>query len=173
MGFFRSADMPPLPAYFLRPVRQSDAEWLWQLKVATLRGYVEATWGTWNEAQQRSFAARDLRSPTLRIIVLAGEGDAGAIDVARRGSEWFLGRLELLPRLQRRGLGRFLISELQREAALAGLPIRLHVLRVNPAQSLYRRLGFEEVGQTTSHLLMSWTPEPRNQKTASPPGRNA
>jgi GNAT superfamily N-acetyltransferase len=129
--------------------------------------------GNWNEDQQRSFAARDLRSPSLRIIVVAEEGDAGAIDVARRGSEWFLGRLELLPRLQRRGLGRAIISDLQREAALAGLPIRLQVLRVNPAQSLYRRLGFEEVGVTTSHLLMSWTPGPRNLKTASPPGRIA
>lgn len=160
MGILRSAGMPPLPTYFLRPVRQSDAEWLWHLKVATLRSYVEATWGSWNEDQQRSFAARDLRSPTLRIIVVAEEGDAGAIDVARRRSEWFLGRLELLPRLQRRGLGRAIISDLQREAALAGLPIRLQVLRVNPAQSLYRRLGFEEVGVTTSHILMSWIPGP-------------
>ncbi len=43
---------------------------------------------------------------------------------------------------------------------MAGLPIRLQVLRVNPAQSLYRRLGFEEVGVTTSHILMSWIPGP-------------
>jgi ribosomal protein S18 acetylase RimI-like enzyme len=165
--------MPPQPAYSLRPVGQTDAEWLWHLKVATLRSYVEATWGDWNEDQQRAFAARDLRSPSLRIIVMAEEGDAGAIDVARRGSEWFLNRLELLPRLQRRGLGRMLISDLQRDAAVVGMPIRLQVLQVNPAQSLYRRLGFQEVGITTSHILMSWTPGNGTLKTASPPGRIA
>jgi hypothetical protein len=36
--------------------------------------------------------------------------------------------------------------------------VRLRVLRVNPAERLYWRLGFEVVGETESHLLMELVP---------------
>jgi phosphoribosyl 1,2-cyclic phosphodiesterase len=44
--------------------------------------------------------------------------------------------------------------ELLAEARTAGLPVRLRVFRVNPAQRLYRRLGFVVTGETETHVQM-------------------
>ena len=40
------------------------------------------------------------------------------------------------------------------EAAMRGLPTRLHVLKINPASVLYRRLGFSLVEETETHYIM-------------------
>jgi ribosomal protein S18 acetylase RimI-like enzyme len=147
-----------LPPLHLRPPEPADTPWLWELKVAALRSYVEQTWGVWDETLQRDFFARGLRSPHLRVIELAGIGRVGAIELARRGSEFHLGRIELLPAWQGRGLGTRLLGEILDEARAAGKPVRLQVLRVNPARRLYERLGFRADGETATHVLMSWHP---------------
>jgi len=156
------------PAFSLRSVHPEDAPWLWELKIAALRTYVELTWGEWNEPQQRAFFERGFTPQTLRIITIENEGDAGVLELARRGSEFFITRLELLPRFQRRGIGSAIIQGIQLEAGLANKPVRLQVLRVNPARLLYRKLGFTEVGETSTHVLMSWFAA-RQNSLASPP----
>jgi GNAT superfamily N-acetyltransferase len=52
------------------------------------------------------------------------------------------GQLFILPAHQGQGVGRHLVENLIAEAAHAGLPIRLRVLRVNPARLFYEKLGF-------------------------------
>ncbi|MFO1448751.1 MAG: GNAT family N-acetyltransferase [Opitutaceae bacterium] len=161
--------MPVPPIYHLRPVQLQDAPWLWELKVAAMGPHVIRTWGAWDEPLQRAYFKRGFHPEALRIIVVRGEGDVGLIELARRGSELFLGRLEILPRAQGRGLGTAILSDLQEEARRVGKPIRLQVLSLNPARRLYLRLGFSEVGETDTHVLMSWSPTDPTRKTASPP----
>ena len=43
---------------------------------------------------------------------------------------------------RRQGIGSRLLKEIVAEAEGAGLPVRIHVERNNPALGLYRRLGF-------------------------------
>jgi len=129
---------------------------------------VELTSGEWNDPQQRAFFERGFTPQTLCIITIENEGDAGVLELARRGSEFFLARLELLPRFQRRGIGSAIIQGIQTEAGLANLPVRLQVLRANPARLLYRKLGFIEDGETSTHVLMSWYAA-RQNSLASPP----
>lgn len=44
-------------------------------------------------------------------------------------------------------------------ASARGLPTRLQVLKVNPARSLYERLGFELVEETQTHYVMQFQPD--------------
>ena len=44
------------------------------------------------------------------------------------------------------------------EAAGAGLPVNIHVERMNRALRLYRRLGFVEIEDQGVYLLMRWSP---------------
>jgi ribosomal protein S18 acetylase RimI-like enzyme len=44
------------------------------------------------------------------------------------------------------------------EAELAGKPVRIHVEQFNPAQRLYRRLGFRPVEDQGVYSLMEWVP---------------
>jgi hypothetical protein len=46
----------------------------------------------------------------------------------------------------------------QGQAAQAGKPVELWVLKPNPAVSLYRRLGFLVIGEDPRRLRMLWRP---------------
>ena len=63
--------------------------------------------------------------------------------------------IAISPEMQGQGLGAGLLRDLFATAAGHGLPIRLQVLRFNPARHLYERLGFAVVGETPTHYLMS------------------
>jgi ribosomal protein S18 acetylase RimI-like enzyme len=49
-----------------------------------------------------------------------------------------------LPEWRNLGVGTALLEQLGRQADALGMPLRLHVEKLNPALRLYRRLGFEE-----------------------------
>jgi ribosomal protein S18 acetylase RimI-like enzyme len=46
------------------------------------------------------------------------------------------------------------MTDLISAAHNSGKSIRLQVLRTNPAQSLYQRLGFKIVGDSETHIFM-------------------
>jgi ribosomal protein S18 acetylase RimI-like enzyme len=146
------------PSYELRPCRPEDFAFLWALKCATMRLYVEKTWGRWDEAEQEDYFPRGLAPEIARIIVVDG-CDAGRLDVTRQDNQIYLSVIELRPELQGRGIGSAIVRDLQTEAKDAKLPLRLQVLKTNPAaQRLYERLGFQHTGATESHHLMACLP---------------
>ena len=59
---------------------------------------------------------------------------------------------------QRRGIGSKLVERLLAEARSARLPLRLRVLRVNPAFRLYQRMGFRVVEATPERYFMEHLP---------------
>ena len=47
---------------------------------------------------------------------------------------------------------------IQQRARQSSTKVTLKVLRINPAQHLYRRLGFVQSGEDQTHLHMQWSP---------------
>lgn len=135
----------------------SDLEFLFALLEAALGPYVEQTYGPWQEEDQRARFFGSTRPETHEIVELEGR-PIGCLKIERRAGEIRLQRVFLLPAHQNRGLGSQLVRELLAEARAAGLPVRLRVFRVNPAQRLYRRLGFVVTGETETHVLMECPP---------------
>ena len=92
-------------------------------------------------------------------IVESGTGEIIIIDAVKAGfwnvvendEDILLSSVRLLPEFQNRGVGTELIDELLKSASK---PIRLQVLKVNPARNLYLRLGFKVVGETETHYKM-------------------
>lgn len=136
----------------LRPARDDDREFLFALLKTALGPYIEQSSG-WREDEQRARHERSSRLPAHQIVEASGER-IGCLDVDRRADAVKLNRVFLLPTHQGRGLGTRLARAVLAEADAAGLPVRLRVLRVNPAQRLWRRLGFDVVGETETHLVM-------------------
>jgi GNAT superfamily N-acetyltransferase len=118
----------------LRPGKQSDYEFLWWLHGATMRTYVEAIWG-WEEAAQRKLFEERFDPARFQIVERDGE------DV-----------------VQSQVIGTGLIRDLQDEAARHCIPLKLRVLQGNPARHLYEQLGFVAMGETETHIMMSWRP---------------
>ncbi|HEX4928963.1 MAG TPA: GNAT family N-acetyltransferase [Burkholderiales bacterium] len=123
-----------------------------------MRGYVEQTWGRFDEAAVRENAAKMIATGTYEIIQHAGE-DIGVLHVERDRGDIWLAHLFILPEHQRNGIGTRFVRELKREAARARKPLRLRVLSVNPARHLYEREGFTTFTTTPGRTYMQWCPE--------------
>jgi len=132
-----------------RPIVADDFEFLWRLHNAALKEYVEKTWG-WDEAWQRKKIEDIFNLSDGEIIVIDGT-DAGYFWTIEKETEVLLVSIRLLPVFQRRGSGTKIIADLLNETQK---PVRLQVLKINPARTFYEQLGFEIVGETETHFTM-------------------
>ena len=115
-----------------------------------MREYVETTYGPWEEAQQAAFHREWFDPGRLRIIEQHGRA-IGVLDAIDNGEYVYLGRIELLPEWQSRGIGSALVRDLTGHRQ-----VRLHVFKSNPrAQALYTRLGFTPTGTENARLAMT------------------
>ncbi|MCW5550371.1 MAG: GNAT family N-acetyltransferase [Opitutaceae bacterium] len=141
----------------LRTISDADYLWLWSLKRETMRTYVEQTWGKWDDDWQAERFRQNFRPDHVQVIVLDGH-DAGLLHVVRSPEEIRLVNIQISPEFQNRGLGTEVMHRLLAEARREKLPLRLQVLKVNPARRLYERIGFTVAGETETHYQMRWTP---------------
>jgi ribosomal protein S18 acetylase RimI-like enzyme len=142
----------------LRPATVDDIVALFAIHRLAMRGYVELTYGPWDEPWQAAFF-RDHFDTGVRQVIIAHGAAAGFFDLVPRDDGFYVSELVIDPACQRRGIGTHLLREAQAAASAKGLPLRLQVLRVNPARALYERLGFVTNGETETHHLMEWTPQ--------------
>lgn len=106
--------------------------------------------------RQQTYAAQ---FPQAEDWILLGEADepVGRMLVDRSGAVWRLVDIAFRREVCGQGRGSQCLRSLQHEAAEAGASIHLSVAPGNPAERLYRRLGFEPVRQTPAALEMEWT----------------
>lgn len=140
-----------------RPGHDTDREWVWTTKQACLRRYVEQTFGQWNETDQRERFDRNYVAQEIRIVSVGGI-DVGYIATTCSPGELRLFNIMVLPAFQRQGIGTVVLQRLMAEARASHVPLRLQVLRVNPARRLYQRLGFADTGETDTYFQMQWIP---------------
>lgn len=122
----------------------------------------------WTETQKAAFCDMQFNAQTAGyrqsfpgadylVIRAPGGAQAGRLIKARLRDALLLVDIALLPAYRRQGWGGQLIGALQREAAAAGLPLKLTVEKHNPALALYRRLGFAVTGEDEIRFTMAWT----------------
>lgn len=120
-----------------------------------MRGYVEATWGQWKAAMVRDFTADAAARGVFSILSMGGKR-VGALLVTRHVSHMQLEQIYISPAHQRRGIGTRLLNKLKAEARRSRKPLRLRVLRVNPARGLYEHLGFHVTAVTEERCFMEY-----------------
>ena len=138
--------------YQLRQATDADDDFLYRLHVAAMGDLVARVWG-WDDAWQERFFADHFDPAPARIVVVGGQ-DVGVIAVEWGAADAFLSNIEILPEYQGRGLGAALVRGVIAEAEARHLPVRLRVLKINPARRLYERLGFAVAGETETHYEM-------------------
>lgn len=132
---------PDLSIVALRASRSTDADLFYNVTAQTMRVHVAAAGGTWDDERVRRDSVKDSADPDASVILVGGV-EAGILLVERQPEEIHLRTLYLLSGYQGQGIGGALVSALQEEAAARCVPIRLRVLKVNPAKRFYERLGF-------------------------------
>jgi len=141
--------------FTLRTSQSSDASLFYDVTEETMRPLVMAAGGAWEEEGRRREAAEDSVNPDASVIVV-GKIDVGILCVERQPHEIRLQTLYLLPGYQARGIGGSIVSALQKEAAARRVPLRLHVLKVNPAKRFYERRGFNVEEETEYFFYMHY-----------------
>jgi ribosomal protein S18 acetylase RimI-like enzyme len=150
----------------LRPFRPDDQEFLYQL-YASARLHEIAGFG-WPAAQQEMFLRMQFNAqyrsyeaayehaehqiveqdgkPVGRIMVLWQKDFALLVDIA------------LLAEHRGRAIGGELLRDLIQQCARKRMPLRLQVLKTNPALRLYQRLGFATTGEDQMYIQMERRP---------------
>ena len=136
-----------------RTAAAEDVPALTRLVERTLRRYIEKSLGSWDGDATRSAIEAAVEEGTWQLLCLNGAA-LGVLSVVYGEDEVRIAQLYLQPEYHGCGWGTALVQEVLSEAADRGLPVRLRVLRSNPAQRLYARLGFEVEQSSPERLWM-------------------
>lgn len=140
----------------LRPSIVDDVDFICDVTRATIAGYALQTWDL-SQDELETAIRDDVVLGQDQIVLLHGR-QIGVLSVEVHPHEHFIDKILILPDYQRWGIGTHLVRRVLKTAFAQGLPVKLHVLKVNPARRLYRRLGFVDVEETADYYLMEASP---------------
>ena len=143
------------PPFGLRPATDADLPFMYHAHCLGLGPYILQIRG-WDEEKERAFFFGRFSASDCKVIVVDGQ-PAGFVRIEDNGDYLRLDYVVLLPEHQRRGIGGAIVSDLLHQAQQRGVPVKLNVLRVNPAKALYERLGFRDVGGDEHRFFMEAT----------------
>ena len=139
----------------LQPFSPDNQEFLFRLYSSTREHEISAL--GWPSAQQEAFLRMQFNSQQRwyetaypgadHQLILIDDQPAGRILVLRDSKTYTLVDIALLTQHRNTGIGTQLLRQLIAEADKACVPLRLHVLKSNPACRLYERLGFAKTGE--------------------------
>jgi ribosomal protein S18 acetylase RimI-like enzyme len=162
----RPQPRPARPGASWRPVTDDDLPFLAELYASTRREEVaqpgwpaetqEAFLRQQHEAQHRHYT---LHYAAAEWLVIERGGEAvGRLCLLDKPDELHIIDISLLPHARGQGLGGAILEDILDAARELGKGVAIHVEMNNPALSLYRRLGFEAVGDAGIHYLMRAVP---------------
>jgi GNAT superfamily N-acetyltransferase len=123
-----------------RAATWADVEWLEPFYESIMRPYYIELNIVWDSTK-----FREVFNPQLTKIIQADALEIGMLKVEERADCIYLGDIQIQHEYRNRGIGTNLIKSVIRSASIANKPVRLRVLRGNPAKNLYLRLGFREI----------------------------
>jgi GNAT superfamily N-acetyltransferase len=156
----------------LRPIVEQDLGFLYQVYASTRES--EMALVDWDDQKKADFMRMQFHAQhtyyqehyadaSFDLILLDGE-PVGRLYLQRRTDELRIVDIALLTEYRGRHIGSLLMHRILDEAERAGLPVRIHVERFNPALRLYERLGFRHVSDHGVYYLMEWQPTPKAER---------
>ena len=145
-----------------RKAHTSDSEFVFAVKKAAFREYVEQVWG-WDDNYQRELHNRRFVAQDIRIIQFRGT-DVGFMATFSTPNTRKVNQLFLLPEYHGKGIGSACMTFILDDASLEGKSVALQVLKVNTRGiAFYQRLGFIIVGESSTHFQMERSPESKQK----------
>ena len=118
-----------MEALKVRKAQATDSEFVFAVKKAAFREYVEQIWG-WDDIYQRDLHNRRFASQNLRIIQFRGT-DIGFLSTSNTSDTFKVDQLYILPEYQGRGIGAACMRRIIDDANLEQKPVTLQVLKIN------------------------------------------
>ena len=150
----------------LRPYHEHDRDFLFQLYASTRLDEI-APFG-WPPAQQEAFLRMQFTAQQQWYSMSYAQAEhqiieengvpIGRMMVSRAKPAAVLVDIALLPAHRGKGIGTGLVRNLIAQCDQQKLPLRLQVLRTNPALRLYERLGFVRTAEDQIYIQMERSP---------------
>lgn len=150
----------------LREETDEDRDFTAQLYAATREAELAPV--PWTQAEKSRFLVfqHDAQRAHYRqhypeagwFIVEAAGQPVGRLYIERWSREIRIIDIAFVPSARSLGYGTALIEDLIEDAAATGRAVSIHVEKMNPAMTLYRRLGFRDVEDKGVYLLMQRDP---------------
>jgi ribosomal protein S18 acetylase RimI-like enzyme len=140
----------------LRPVSEADEPYLLALRQAVMNEHFARLGDVPTEDAHRERLRHHYEDARL---IVCDENVVGMVKAYRTEREWLLSQVQIAPPYQGRGLGETVVRLLLETAREDRLPVRLSVLKGNPARRLYERLGFVELERAEHATTLLWRPE--------------
>ena len=156
----------PVPLVALMPMRIDDYAFALALYLETNAPLLTKL-GNTDDNEIADRFKRGYRLSQSRLIVHDAE-TIGWMQVSETSFRLHLHQIFIVAHMRNRGIGTSLISRLQLRARKMAKPLSLNVVRGNPAQSLYHRLGFTVVGERDGRLQMRWSGQSPHSPHTSP-----
>ena len=144
----------------------ADMPFLRQLYRSTREDELEIT--GWSEEQKQAFVDMQFRAQhrhyqkhypdALWLIIEQAGQPVGRLYLERWTQEHRIIDIALLPQVRGHGIGGAILLDLHDEAENDGKAVSIHVEKINPAMSLYRRLGYETIEDKGVYDLLVWKP---------------
>jgi ribosomal protein S18 acetylase RimI-like enzyme len=148
-----------------RPITDADLPFLARVYASTRMDELSVV--AWSDAQKFAFLQQQFDAQhahwqrhyhdTDWLLVSHSATPVGRLYLSRWAREHRIVDIALLPEHRGHGLGAALLQDLLDEAARAGKSLSIHVEKMNPAMSLYRRLGFVKEAEEGIYDLMRWS----------------
>ena len=141
-----------------RKAQATDSDFVFTVKKAAFREYVEQVWG-WDEVYQKELHNRRFTSQDLRIIQFNGT-DVGFLSTSSTTDTLNVDQVYILPEYQGKGIGPACLRGIIDDASLEQKPVTLQVLKINTrATAFYQRLEFAIVDENSTHFQMKRLPQ--------------
>lgn len=160
--------LPELPpamlarGFRLRPESDGDLHFLERLYLSVRWPELEPT--GWQDEVKVDFLRSQFSLQRLHYrthysdaqfaVLEHGDNPAGRIYLYRNPGDFRIVDISLLPEFRGQGAGTALLNAVIERAEGEASSVSIHVEKFNPAQRLYRRLGFIEAGESGPYWLM-------------------
>lgn len=135
-----------------RKYKEDDYDFVYQLKKECYYPYVVELWG-WDEADQLKRFEAFMEKAALQMVILCVDGvSAGMMNWCVDGDILEIENICLDSKYRNRGIGTLVLSDVINKCRFD--TIALQAFKNNPVIGLYKRLGFEVVGESEFHYQM-------------------
>jgi ribosomal protein S18 acetylase RimI-like enzyme len=124
--------------YYLKSATVNDIDFIYDLRMKTMKPFFESTFG-WKDKEQYKYAADYLEQTN---IICNARNNIGVVKVLENSNYIELHQIQILPEYQKLGIGSRIIESIIHRANETMLPIKLMVMKNNPAITIYEKMGF-------------------------------
>ena len=126
-------------ALTFKKATKEDLEFLlWLRKETMVEHYIKAG----KKVNEENLLSRINHHFEHAKIILLNEQKIGLLKVSESNTEIEIHQIQVAPNYQNKGIGRQIIKSILQESSTKKIPVKLSVLKINKAQTLYKNLGF-------------------------------